>query len=179
MLSKTAAILLGIIGQQPVNAYELNKWLTTMHVRAWYQIASSTVYATLKTAERKGLIEGSTEKTGNMPDKTVYTLSTAGRDALLETLREVLSGFEYDVTGFLIGLFFLNALPAEEVCGLLRKRQALLENYEAGITEQLTAAEHTAPPAVSLSIRQSLYTVQAQLRGTKEVLHTWEGETVK
>ena len=68
-------MLLGLIHERPLNAYEITKWLGHMNVRWWFNIADSTVYATIKTLEKKGLICGNTEKIGNMPDRTVYTLS--------------------------------------------------------------------------------------------------------
>lgn len=49
MLSKTATMLLGLINSEPLNAYELIKQLQLMNVKNWYEIADSTVYATIKT----------------------------------------------------------------------------------------------------------------------------------
>ena len=72
MLSKPATMLLGLIYEKPLNAYEITKLLGYMNVRWWFNIADSTVYTTIKNLEKKGFIEGETEKVGNMPDRTVY-----------------------------------------------------------------------------------------------------------
>ena len=53
MLTKTATIILGIIQKHPVNAYELIKMLSRFQLKDWYDIADSTVYATLKSLEKK------------------------------------------------------------------------------------------------------------------------------
>lgn len=53
MLSKTATMLLGLINQKPVNAYEIIKELNYMNVKWWFNIADSTVYATIKTLEKE------------------------------------------------------------------------------------------------------------------------------
>ena len=74
MLTKTATIILGIIQKHPVNAYELIKMLSRFQLKDWYDIADSTVYATLKSLEKKQYITGKVQKDGNMPDKTVYSL---------------------------------------------------------------------------------------------------------
>ena len=57
MLSKPATMLLGLIYEKPLNAYEITKLLGYMNVRWWFNIADSTVYTTIKNLEKKGFIE--------------------------------------------------------------------------------------------------------------------------
>ena len=45
MLSKPATLLLGIIYEKPLNAYEITKLLSYMNIKWWFNIADSTVYA--------------------------------------------------------------------------------------------------------------------------------------
>ena len=87
MLSKPATMLLGLIYEKPLNAYEITKLLGYMNVRWWVNIADSTVYTTIKNLEKKGFIEGETEKFGNMPDRTVYTLTVKGEKEFREAIR--------------------------------------------------------------------------------------------
>lgn len=53
MLSKPATMLLGLIYEKPLNAYEIIKLLKYMNVKWWFNIADSTVYSTLKTLEKR------------------------------------------------------------------------------------------------------------------------------
>ena len=93
MLSKSATMMLGLINQQPQNAYEIIKNLEIMNVKWWYNIADSTVYATLRTLDKKGFIVGVSEKNGNMPLRTVYSISNKGKEALRDKLsKSILSG---------------------------------------------------------------------------------------
>ena len=57
-------MLLGLINSEPLNAYEIIKKLQFMNVKSWYEIADSTVYATIKTLEKKAYIVGKVQKTG-------------------------------------------------------------------------------------------------------------------
>jgi DNA-binding PadR family transcriptional regulator len=75
MLSKSATMMLGLINRQSQNAYEIIKVLEGMNVRWWYDIADSTVYATLHTLDSKDLIVGVSEKNKNTPYRTVYSIS--------------------------------------------------------------------------------------------------------
>ena len=42
-------------------------------------------YATLRTLDKKGLIVGASEKNGNMPFRTVYSISEKGKEELRDT----------------------------------------------------------------------------------------------
>ena len=58
MLSKSATMLLGLITHQPLNAYEIVKTLDYMNIKYWFNIGTSTVYATIKTLEKKQYLVG-------------------------------------------------------------------------------------------------------------------------
>ena len=100
MLSKPATMLLGLIYEKPLNAYEIIKHLNYMNVKWWFNIADSTVYSTLKTLEKKEYIIGTAEKVGNMPDRTVYNLSEKGKDEFISTLKASILQFNYDTNIF-------------------------------------------------------------------------------
>ncbi len=133
MLSKPATMLLGLIDKEPLNAYELIKRLNYMNVKWWFYIADSTVYSTLKTLEKKDYIAGTTEKSGNMPDRTVYRLTGKGKDAFIDTLRTSVLQFDYDTNIFSVAAFFLDTFPPDEQQELLQKRLEILQKYRAGI----------------------------------------------
>ena len=100
MLSKSATMIMGSINSTPLNAYEIIKRLQWMNVKYWYNIADSTVYATIKSFEKKGYISGSIEKKGKIPDKTIYTLTEKGRIELKETLCYFIVNFDFDTNIF-------------------------------------------------------------------------------
>lgn len=110
MLSKSATMIMGLINTSPLNAYEIVKQLQWMNIKYWYNIADSTVYATIKSVEKKGYISGTVEKEGNMPDKTIYTLTDKGRDELRMTLSNSIITFDYDTNIFSIAAFFIDFL---------------------------------------------------------------------
>ncbi|WP_394290673.1 hypothetical protein [Fusobacterium necrophorum] len=56
ILSKPVTVILSLIYEQPLNAYELIKTLHFMNVKQWYDIANSTVYATIKTLEKSPIL---------------------------------------------------------------------------------------------------------------------------
>ena len=72
LVKKQATMMLGLVNKQSQNAYELIKVLEWLNVKWWYDIANSTVYATLRTLDSKGFIVGISERNGNIPYGTVY-----------------------------------------------------------------------------------------------------------
>ena len=63
-------------------------------------------YATLRTLDKKGLIVGASEKNGNMPFRTVYSISEKGKEELRDTLTKLILSFDYDTNMFSIVAFF-------------------------------------------------------------------------
>lgn len=110
MLSKPATMLLGLISHQPLNAYEIVKTLDYMNIKYWFNIGTSTVYATIKTLE-KAIYHWQSAKDGNMPDKTIYSITEQGTAVLLDTLRTSFLKFDYDTNIFLSRLFSLIVYP--------------------------------------------------------------------
>ena len=129
MLSKPATMLLGLIYEKPLNAYEIIKRLNYMNVKWWFNIADSTVYSTLKTLEKRGYISGTIEKVGNMPDRTVYSISDTGKNKFTDTLKASVLQFSYDTNIFSIAAFFLGVFAPDEQQELLGKRLEILQKY--------------------------------------------------
>lgn len=173
MLSKSATMIMGLITHSPLNAYEVVKQLQWMNIKYWYNIADSTVYATIKSIEKKGYISGKIEKEGNMPDKTIYTLTEQGRKELLETLRYSIVNFDFDTNVFSIAVFFIDLFEPEEQKQLLEKRLEKLHKYLQGIEGQVTKSwkEHVSPFHVA-NVNRMIDIVNAEIDGTNRIINS-------
>lgn len=174
MLSKPATMLLGLISHQPLNAYEIVKTLDYMNIKYWFNIGTSTVYATIKTLEKKKYITGEVQKDGNMPDKTIYSITEQGTAVLLDTLRNSFLKFDYDTNIFSITAFFLDCLPTEERKILLEKRMTVLQEYLSGIQKQDTEEwEKQVNPYHVANLQRMTDIVLAEINGTKQLLEVY------
>lgn len=177
MLSKPATLLLGIIYEKPLNAYEITKLLAYMNIKWWFNVADSTVYTTLKNLEKRGLIEGTTERIGNMPDRTIYSLTQKGRDELKESIKESILQFNYDTNIFTIAAFNMDILETETQKDLLEKRLNILQSYLAGISEQNNETwKREVPDFHVANLERMIDIVQAEISGTKRLLSVIEEE---
>lgn len=180
MLSKSAVLLLGIIHKKPLNAYEITKLLAYMNIKWWFNVADSTVYTTLKNLEKKGLVKGTTEREGNMPDKTIYSLTENGKDELKEAVKESILQFSYDTTVFTIAAFVMNILKTKEKKKVLKKRLDILQSYLAGISKQDNETwKQEAPDFHVANVERMIDIVQAEISGTKRLLSVIEGKNEK
>lgn len=171
MLSKPATLLMGILYDKPLNAYEITKLLNYMNIQWWFSIADSTVYATLKTLEKKGLITGITEKVGNMPERTIYSLTDKGQTELKETIRKSLLQFDYDTNIFTIAAFLMDILEKEEAVKSLEERLRILQSYLDGIRRQDNISWVQEVPAIHVAnVRRMTDIVEAEITGTKRLL---------
>lgn len=171
MLSKPATLLLGIIYKEPLNAYEITKLLAYMNIKWWFNVADSTVYTTLKNLEKKGLIKGTIERIGNMPDRTIYSLTGKGKDELKETIKESILQFSYDTNVFTIAAFVMDILETEEKKELLEKRLNILQSYITGISKQNNETwKREVPDLHVANLERMIDIVQAEISGTKRLL---------
>lgn len=171
MLSKSATMIMGLMNSTPLNAYEIVKQLQWMNVKYWYNIADSTVYATIKSLEKKGYISGNIAKEGKMPDKTIYTLTEKGRTELMETLRDSIVKFDFDTNIFSIASFFLDVLEPHEQKELLERRLDNLNQYLRGIKSQVTKTwEEKVSCFHVANINRMIDIVNAEIDGTNRIL---------
>ncbi|MDE7422208.1 MAG: PadR family transcriptional regulator [Lachnospiraceae bacterium] len=171
MLSKPATMLLGLIYEKPLNAYEIIKQLNYMNVKWWFNIADSTVYSTLKTLEKKEFISGTIEKVGNMPDRTVYSLSDKGKSEFQDALRASILQFNYDTNIFSIAAFFLNTFTLNEQQELLQKRLNILQKYREGIKKQVNPLWENEVSAIhAANVKRMIDLIDAEITGTNRLL---------
>ena len=142
-----------------------------MNVKWWFNIADSTVYSTLKALEKKNYIVGATEKVGNMPNRTVYSLSDKGKSEFQDTLRSSILQFNYDTNIFSIAAFFLNTFNPDEQSDLLQKRIQILSKYREGIEKQVNPIWENEVSAIhSANVRRMIDLVDAEITGTRRLL---------
>jgi len=171
MLSKAATMLLGLINEKPLNAYEITKQLQFMNVKQWYNIADSTVYTTIRNLEKKKLISGTVEKVGNMPDRTIYRITEKGKTELLNSLKKSILEFDYDSNVFSITAFFIDIFPVEERRELLKERLDILNNYLNGIEQQIKEMGTLNTPKIAVAnVQRIQYIVIAEIFGTQKLL---------
>jgi len=168
----TRLVILGLLRERPLHGYEI-KQIIEEHMGDWTSIAFGSIYFALGKLAEEGFIEKvSTEKEGGRPSRSIYQITKTGRTEFLRLLRQVWGETERHYFAFDVGLFFMEALPVEEVKDYLRGRVAQLEAVVQHVTahraEQLAREE--VPRLAAAIFDHSLAHFQAELDWTKDLL---------
>lgn len=175
ILSKPATMLLGILSEEPMNPYGIIKRLDLMNTKFWFYIGNSTVYVTLKNLEKSKYIAGTKAKSGNMPDKTIYTVTPSGLEKLKDTVRQICRRLDYDTTLFSIAATFINIFEVNERDAMLTERLRYLQQYHEGIGKEIPKLnERHIPPYAIANTKRMREIVKAEIVGVQEIIKSFE-----
>ncbi|MCB9208416.1 MAG: PadR family transcriptional regulator [Ignavibacteriales bacterium] len=172
MLSKISTLILGVLYEKERNPYEITKMLKELKLRKWFNIADSTVYATINNLRKQGLINGESTKEGRFPEKTVYSITAEGEFELHKTISSYLEKNDPDGSKFDIAILLLHHLSKDEV---LQKLKIKLENLESSTYEiktQILNLERERSVAFTglLMLKHRLYMAETEIRTIKEII---------
>jgi len=85
-MSAIDLMLLGVLIQKPMNAYEIKKEMEYRDINQWIKISSPSIYKNLLKLCRLGYIDGKTMREGSMPEKTVYYINADGRKYFMKLM---------------------------------------------------------------------------------------------
>ncbi len=93
------------------------------------RLAGGSIYDTVERLEEGGFITSQApSREGRRPERTVYTITEAGRDEITAWLSDLLTEPVNEYPQFAAALAFLAVLDKEEVVRLLKVRVAKLES---------------------------------------------------
>jgi DNA-binding PadR family transcriptional regulator len=82
-------VLLSLLAERPMHGYQANLELERRQVRDWAGISRPQVYYSLEKLEKLGLLRtGRDLEPAAGPDRSVFTLTAAGRSALADALEK-------------------------------------------------------------------------------------------
>src|SRR6478752_1949736 len=90
-LNPLAFSALGMLVDAPMHPYEMYQLMLARREDRVVKVSAGSLYRAVERLARDGLIvESATERMGNRPERTVYTVTEAGRAAFDESLEEML-----------------------------------------------------------------------------------------
>lgn len=120
--------ILGFLNYAPMTGYELKKAFDSS-IRHFWPADQAQIYRTLKELMEQGLVTMEMIPQENRPNRKVYSITAAGREALRQWLQSPADPEDPRVP-ILVKVFFAGQLRQEEVL-------ALLESYAAGLRARL------------------------------------------
>lgn len=114
--------------ERPMHPYEVSTTLRQRQKHESIRLNYGSLYAVVDSLEKRGLITAKgTERSGRLPERTIYELTDAGHLEMHDWLTELMSTPVNDYPGFGAALTFLPALAPDDVVALLKERAQRLE----------------------------------------------------
>jgi DNA-binding PadR family transcriptional regulator len=112
--------------------YEIHQTMQEREVWRLLKVTTGSLYHAIERLERDGLIEAvETNREGRRPERTIYQLTEAGRDAFAERLRAIVAEPATEYPVYALGIAFLHTLDRADALVQLRRRAVALEAYIA------------------------------------------------
>lgn len=141
-----ALAVLALATERPMHPYEMASLLRERDKDQSIKINWGALYTVVGNLEKHGFIEATeTVREGRRPERTVYTITDAGRAEMEDWLRELLGTPEKEYRRFEAALSLLPGLPPDEVTTLLAARLRTLEAGIAQLAGELAKAQRKLP----------------------------------
>ena len=176
MLSKSSALLLGIIAETPINPYEITKLMDYISVGNWLSLAPSSIYAAIKSLQDKGYITGKNIKEGNMPEKTVYGITEAGQEQLITAIEGFLENLDWDYAQFNIAAILICHIAKDRALEILNGKVKKLNAKKDALQEKLKELEVTEPMTGLHAIKHMIYLTDADIHSSLELINIIEAD---
>ncbi|HYU85331.1 MAG TPA: PadR family transcriptional regulator [Kribbellaceae bacterium] len=132
-LTPLAVSVLALLVEKPMHPYEMYNLLIGRHEDRIVKVRPGSLYHTVERLAGQELVQATgTERAGNRPERTTYTITAAGRAALRDRVTEMLATRVEEFPEFPLAISEAHNLGAAEVVELLSSRIAELD---AGVAE--------------------------------------------
>jgi DNA-binding PadR family transcriptional regulator len=131
--------VLATVLQQPMHSYQIASLMRARGKDQDMDVKWGSLYTVVKNLAKHGFLEVvSTSRQGARPERTVYRITEAGRQEMLDWTRELLSTAEPEHPKFAAGLSVQMIMSPDEVISLLRVRLGSLEESIAARRAAIT-----------------------------------------
>jgi DNA-binding PadR family transcriptional regulator len=130
--SPASLVVLNLLCERPRHPYALRVLVRERGIESVVKMAGASIYDAMERLERAGLIEASaTTREGRRPERTVYTITQAGRDELQMWMADLLSEPTGEYPKFGAALAFVVGVGRQQTLDLLKMRAGRVESQIA------------------------------------------------
>ena len=179
VLTPLGLAALSLLVEEPMHPYEMYQLLIARHEDRLVKVRPGTLYHAVGRLEEQGLVAATgTDREGNRPERTTYTILAAGREAFTKRLQDMLAIPVNEYPSFPLAISEAYNLPSGVVVELLDRRlQALQEQLDFLVSAEERLREKGVDRKywVDVQYQQSmLRTEVAWIRGFQDELRSGE-----
>ena len=146
-------IVLGMLKKESLSAYDIQKLVEYRNISKWVKISTPSIYKKVIQLEEKGLITSHTEKEGKMPEKSVYTLTDAGKEEFEKLMLEISCkpiNIFLDFNAVVVNLESMSKERQKECLDNIERNMNVLKTY---LKENLALKENVSDvPAMGIAV---------------------------
>jgi DNA-binding PadR family transcriptional regulator len=170
-LTPLAIAVLSLLAREDMHPYQMRHVIRVREIDRVMKVTHGTLYSTVERLAEAGLIRPlETSREGRRPERTVYEITSPGRDQLLDALRVELMRVTPDYPRLATGLTFASLLEPQEVADLLGRRCIEVEGQLSAYQTALDATlKQRTNPVARISLIEGEY-LTALMRAERDWL---------
>ncbi|KDA04670.1 transcriptional regulator [Microbacterium sp. CH12i] len=163
-LTPMGVMVLALLREGDMHPYEMARLMRARRDDRLLTITNGTLYHTVARLQKLALIdEVGTDRDGNRPERTTYTLTESGRDAVRDWVERELPRTDRP-TEFRIALAESHNLELSDVIGLLHaRRSALTADHEMHLADLHKTSARGVPEQFLLEIQRQETLLEAEI----------------
>ena len=135
-MAKNDLVSLALVYHEPMHAYAINAIIKEMGLEFWAHISPASIYNTFSRLGKKGCVDVTTEKVGNMPERKVYSITPKGKERFLQELKEAFLSGETGENPFYLAASFAYGIPPDDAIPILEERIKNLEGLRDHVKQE-------------------------------------------
>jgi DNA-binding PadR family transcriptional regulator len=177
-VTTTGLFILGIIADGPTTPYNIDKILNYKRMKNMkIGIPFQTIYGTVYKLNKMGLVSREKRKNGNLPDKTIYTITPKGEELLKDSLIAYLNKPPEILTELVLPIMLIKHLDKEKAIKVLDEYQRVIGGeISIGKKMRKTSKELNESFTGKIFIEHILSTLSANRSTIRQLIKTIEKE---
>lgn len=167
-------IILGVLLEKPMSAYDLACLMDEKHVNRFLKISTPAIYKSCKRLYGSGLLDGRISKKGEQPEKTIYRINEKGKErffALMEHFSSNVMPFYLDFNAF---IFNVEKAGKQRGLKMLKKLRDELSDLKTWIIEHEREESPNLTFAGKAIVKQYRMTVSALLSWSEAIVEDYK-----
>lgn len=178
-LTPLAIAALALLTERDMHPYEMFTTMVERHEGLVVKLRAGSLYHTVnRLAEQELVTAVGTEREGNRPERTTYSISASGREELHSTVTDMLARPAEEYPQFPLAIAEAHHLDEAVVAGLLAARLKLLEGKAAALRAGHARARTHVPEARILDIDYLAAMAEAEAAWLRGVLDRLDDDTL-
>lgn len=164
-MSAVNLLIMGLLMDRPFSAYEIAQIVETQVIGKLVKISAPAVYKNIKELHRDGYLEVERTKTGEMPEKKVYSITESGKAYFLRLMDHFsgnVSNYYFEFNTFLANLDKVDKKTGLKMLENLRDQFYRMKTWIVGHEQEARARNvHFTGRAIIKQYRMMIYTLIA------------------